>query len=63
VIHSSGFPKAREMGGKQEIVLGCHDSVMVQEVMPRVSGMEVSGLVWLLGSLFRGKMVKLVLEI
>lgn len=51
------------MGGKQEIVLGCHDSVMVQEVMPRVSGMEVSGLVWLLGSLFRGKMVKLVLEI
>lgn len=40
VIDSSGFPKAGVVGDKQEVVLGCHDSVMVLKGMPRVSGME-----------------------
>lgn len=64
MIHSSDFPKAGEIGDKQRVVLGCQDSVSVLEGMPRVSGMEGAWSVWsgCRGSLFRGMMVKLVLE-
>lgn len=41
------------MGDKQEIVLGCHDSVMVHEMPRGFLVWRVPGLVWLLGKTFQ----------